>query len=103
MEPPSVEYRYEVTALPPSERGAVHERFTRPSPGEAVKFCGADGVVSGTADTAGEDAGPVPTALAAVTVIVYSVPFTRSGIIIGPAASVNAERPPVLAGETLTV
>jgi len=46
-------------------------------PAAAVRLCGADGVVRGVTDTAGDDAGPVPTLFAAVTVTVYAVPFVR--------------------------
>jgi len=40
---------------------------------------------------------------AAVTVIVYAVPLTRSGTVIGPDVPVKAVRPPVLAGDNMTV
>jgi hypothetical protein len=58
---------YLLIGLPPFEAGAVHASVTRPSPGVAVRPVGAPGTVAGVA-LAGADAGPVPTALVAVTV-----------------------------------
>ena len=61
---------------------------------------------AGVASTAGDDAGPVPTELDAVTVTPYSVPLTRPGIVnvYGPAAgtfTVVAAPPRVGVAETV--
>jgi len=83
--------------------GAAHVRTACPFPEAAARFCGAVGVVIGVADTAGEDAGPVPTLFVAVTVAVYVVPFVRFEIVIGPDVPVKIETPFVFAGDIVTV
>jgi hypothetical protein len=55
-----------VIALPPSEAGADHDRETCVLPAVAVFSVGASGTVRGVADRTLE-AGPLPTALVAVT------------------------------------
>ena len=64
--------------LPPSA-GAVQLTVAEPLPGRADAPVGAAGAVAPAGVTAfdGADAGPVPTALVAVTVNVYVVPFVR--------------------------
>jgi hypothetical protein len=59
---------YPVTAEPPFEAGAVHDTVAWPAPGVAVTPVGAPGTVRGVAE-AGPEAGPVPTAFVAVTVM----------------------------------
>jgi len=72
--PPSVEYWYEVMALPPSSAGAAQERAVWPLPGVAVRFCGAEGIVSGVAEIAAE-LSPLPALFTARTHTEYAVPF----------------------------
>jgi hypothetical protein len=68
--------RYDVTAEPPSSAGADHTTTASPSPGDADTSVGAPGTVRGVTTTA-SDARDVPTALVAVTVKEYSVPFVN--------------------------
>jgi hypothetical protein len=60
---------------PPLLDGAVHETVTCALPATPVTPVGAPGMVAGVTALDGDDAGPVPTALVAVTVKVYEVPF----------------------------
>jgi hypothetical protein len=60
-----------VIGLPPSDDGATHDTVACPSPGTAVTAVGAPGAVaaaSGVTAVEGDDAGPGPTPLVAVTV-----------------------------------
>ena len=59
---------YEVIALPPFEAGGVHDTVADASPAVAVTAVGAPGTVAGVTLFDARDAGPVPTALVAVTV-----------------------------------
>jgi hypothetical protein len=59
---------YFVIALPPLLDGAVHVTVADPSPAVAATPVGAVGRVFGVTAFDGEDAGPVPLALVAVTV-----------------------------------
>jgi len=70
-------------ALPPLLEGALHERLTCPSPGEAEKLSGAEGVVAGVAFTAGLEAGPVPAAFVAATTTAYETPLVSPVKIMG--------------------
>jgi hypothetical protein len=55
-------------ALPPLELGAVNETVALLTPAVAVPIVGAPGAVSVVIELDAADAGPVPTALVAVTV-----------------------------------
>ena len=57
--------------------------MTCPFPGVAIKFCGALGVPIGVTAFDGAEAGPVPTALVAVTVNVYEAPLVSPVTVIG--------------------
>jgi hypothetical protein len=59
---------YDVIALPPLLAGAVHETLACVLPEVAVTPVGALGTVDGVTAVDGLDAGPVPFALAALTV-----------------------------------
>ena len=61
---------------------AVNANDTEPSPGVAARPVGADGVVRGVDDTAGETA-PSPMLFTARNLMVYSVPLDRPVIEIG--------------------
>ena len=61
--------RYSVIGLPPSVAGALHESATCPMPGVAFRLWGTEGTAKGVTVAGGSDAGPVPTAFVAVTVI----------------------------------
>src|SRR5579859_7670271 len=69
-------------ALPPLA-GAVHVTVADALPAAAVTPAGAAGTVGAAGVTVFEaaDAGPVPTALVAVTVKVYVTPFVRPPIV----------------------
>ena len=80
--------------LPPSLDGADQARVTWPLPRVAVSPVGAPGTfaeATGVAD-AGADAGPVPTALVAVTVKLYAVPFVNP-VTVQPVVADRAGRP----------
>jgi hypothetical protein len=83
-------------ALPPFG-GAVHERETCVFPGVAARPEGAEGTVAGVTALDEAEAGPVPTALVAVTVNVYDVPFVSPVIVIGLPVEVAEWPPPSLA------
>ena len=59
---------YDVIALPPLLAGAAHETLAWVLPAVAVTPVGALGTVDGVTAVDGLDAGPVPLALAALTV-----------------------------------
>ena len=61
---------YPLMAAPPFHKGATQLTTSWLVPVAAVTAVGASGTVRGVPDTAGEDAGPVPATLEAVTVIV---------------------------------
>ena len=65
----------------------------------AATIVGAPGTVAGVTVFDGADAGPVPTALVAVTVKVYAAPLVRPATVMGDAAPL-ALMPP---GEELAV
>jgi hypothetical protein len=69
-------------ALPPSLLGPVKLTVAWAFPGAAVTAVGAPGTVAGVTAADATDAGPVPTALVAVTVNVYAVPLERPGTTI---------------------
>ena len=62
-------------ALPPSLLGALKLTDAWALPRIAVTPVGAPGTVAGVTAFDGAEAGPVPTALVAVTVKVYAVPL----------------------------
>jgi hypothetical protein len=76
--PPSSEIcrEYPVTALPPFDTGAAHERATSPVPAVATNDLGTAGVVNGVAAVE-VVATPGPTMLIALTRNSYKVAFTR--------------------------
>jgi hypothetical protein len=65
-----------IGAPPVGVVGAVQYTVAWPAPGAALTVVGAAGTIDVTPTDAPE-AGPVPTALAAVTVKVYVVPLVR--------------------------
>src|SRR5258708_31537679 len=64
-------------AAPPLEAGASQLNITWLFPGVTSRPAGAPGTVAGVTELDGDEAGPVPTALVAVTVKVYLVPLVR--------------------------
>ena len=82
-------------AEPPSF-GADQTSVTLPLPAVAERSAGAPGVVAGVADIALE-AGPVPTALVAVTVKVCATPLVRPATVQPSAPAVVHVAPPGLA------
>ena len=76
--PPSVEYWYEVTGLPPSEP-AVKVRERDPSARAVAVTTGWSGTVAGVPATAA-DADDSPMALSARTWMSYVVPFVSPGM-----------------------
>lgn len=80
-------------AEPPLLTGAENETVASPLPLTAVTPVGAPGIVAGTTELLVPEEEPVPTALVAVTVKVYVVPFTRPVTVIGEAPPV-AVKPP---------
>jgi hypothetical protein len=74
---------YEVIAEPPLLAGGVNDTVACPFPTVAVPIIGALGTVAGTTELLVADAVLVPTALVAVTVNVYVVPFVRPVMTIG--------------------
>ncbi len=84
----------------PFVAAAVKVTEAEPFPGVAVPMVGAPGAVaSGVAELEGVEAGPVPTALVAVTVKVYAVPLVRPLTVIGLVVPVPVKPP----GELVTV
>ena len=82
-------------AEPPLLEGAVNETVACPLPETAETKVGASGTVAGVTELLVPEEVLVPTALLAVTVKVYVVPFVRPVIVIGelPPVAVN---PPTL-------
>jgi len=74
---------YDVTGLPPLEAGGAKLTVDCALPVVAVALVGGPGTVAGVTDGEGLEAGPVPTALVAVTVNVYEVPFVSPVTVIG--------------------
>ena len=72
---------YWVIGLPPLNTGACQLTRARPTPPAAATFVGGSGDVAGVTELDGSDGAPVPTALVAVTVNVYDVPFVRPATI----------------------
>ena len=72
-------------ALPPLLLGAVKLTVACALPRVAVTPVGAPGTVAGVTALDGDEAAPAPTALLAVTVKVYAVPFARPVITCGMA------------------
>ena len=69
-------------ADPPSDDGAVQETTDRESaPDVAANAVGAPGTVAAMAGAVGVDAGPVPTALLAVTVKVEALPLVSPATV----------------------
>ena len=69
VKPPGFEVAvYELMAAPPLEAGAVQATVTEPLPAVTELTVGAPGTVRGVTAAEGAEAGPVPTALVAVTV-----------------------------------
>jgi len=66
---------YEVIAEPPLEAGGVNAIEAWVFPAVAVPIVGGPGTAPGVTLFEGADAGPVPTALVALTVNVYAVPL----------------------------
>lgn len=78
LPPPEAVTVYPVIAAPPFDPGADHDTVTCASPGVAVVIVGEPGTeadATGVTEEDAADAGPVPTALVAVTVNVYAVPL----------------------------
>ena len=71
--------------------GAVNEIVACPLPLTATMLVGASGILSGITILLEEDAILVPTALVAVTVNVYEVPFVNPVTVIGefPPVTIN--------------
>ena len=92
-----------MTGEPPLDAGGLQDTDACESPAVATTLVGAPGTVAGadgvTAFDA-PDAGPVPTAFAAVTVNVYDVPLVRPATVAEVAPVVVAEAPP---GDAVTV
>jgi len=74
-----------VIAEPPVLAGGEKLTFACALPALAVPMVGAPGTVPGVTEFDGAEAGPVPTALVAVTVKVYAVPFASPVTVIGDA------------------
>jgi len=78
-----------VPALPPFAVGGVKLTTACALPAIADTAVGAPGTVAGVTEFEGDDAGPVPIALVAVTVKVYGVSFVSPVTVTGlpaPAA-----------------
>jgi hypothetical protein len=73
---------YDVIAEPPLLAGAVKATLACALPAVAVPMVGAPGIVAGVVLFDAADAGPVPSALVAVTVKVYAVPFASPVTVI---------------------
>lgn len=78
---------------PPFEAGGLNAIEACPLPGVTEVTVGVPGTVAGAIEFDGDDAGPVPAALVAVTENVYAVPFDRPVTTIGEDVPV-AVRPP---------
>lgn len=87
-------------AEPPVLDGAVHDTDACAFPGVALTPVGAPGTVVGVTAEDADEADPVPTALVAVTVNVYAVPFVRPVTVAVVAPVVVAVKPP---GDDVTV
>ena len=74
---PSAYTTYPVIADPPVSVGATQVTTALESPAVTATLPGAPGTVTGTTATDFDEAGPVPTAFAALTTNVYEVPFVR--------------------------
>jgi hypothetical protein len=74
---------YDVIGRPPLG-GAAQVTVAEPSPAVAVTPVGAPGTVGpvGVTEFEGSEGAPVPTALVAVTVNVYAVPFVRPVTVV---------------------
>jgi hypothetical protein len=90
---------YPVIGDPPVEVGALQDTVARPFPAVAETPVGAPGAVAGVTALDGDEAGPAPAPLVAVTVNVYAVPFVKPETVNGLAEPV-AVAPP---GEAVTV
>jgi hypothetical protein len=84
---------YPAIGLPPSLAGADQLTVAVVLPASAVTLSGVPGTVAGVTALEGEDAGPVPIALVAVTVNVYDVPLTRP-LTVQPADVLLQVAPP---------
>jgi hypothetical protein len=99
VKPPGFEVAvYKVIGLP-FDAGAIKLTVACVLPGVAVTPVGASGNAAGITLLEAADAGPGPTALVAVTVKVYDVPFVRPDTVIGLAVPV----PVILPGVEVTV
>jgi len=81
---------YLIIAEPLSESGAPHDKAATVPGGDtaAATETGLDGTVAGVTEAEAGEAGPLPTALLAVTVILYEVPLFSPVIVhevAGPA------------------
>jgi len=81
--PPEDVTVYSVTVLPPLSAGGSNDTVACPLPLTAVTFVGACGTVAGVTSADAVDAAETPTALVAVTVNVYAVPFVNPVTVIG--------------------
>jgi hypothetical protein len=73
---------YDVIAEPPLLAGAANVTLACAFPAVAVPMVGAPGIVAGVTLFDAADAGPVPSALVAVTAKVYAVPFASPVTVI---------------------
>ena len=73
--------------------GAVNEIVACPLPLTATTPVGASGTVAGATELLAEDEILVPTALVAVTVNVYDVPFVSPVTVIGDEPPVAVKTP----------
>jgi hypothetical protein len=92
---------YDVIADPPSLTGAVNVTVAWTLPRVAVPMVGAPGVVAGVTLLDAADGAPAPTALVAVTVKVYAVPFVRPLTVIDVHGAAHV--PVMLAGDDVAV
>jgi hypothetical protein len=78
-------------ALPPLEAGAAQEIVACPLAAVADTLVGAPGTVNGVTALEAAEVGPLPAALAAVTVNVYDVPAVRpvTVAVVAGAATVT--------------
>ncbi len=86
-------------AEPPFDAGGVKVTDAWPLPPVAVPTVGAPGTVATVTEFDAADAGPVPTALVAVTVKVYAVPLVRPETTMGEELPVPVNPP----GDEVTV
>jgi hypothetical protein len=82
-----------VIADPPFDTGAVKATEASVLPGVATGEVGAPGTVAGVTAEDVSEAAPSPTALVAMTVKVYAVPFVRPETMIGEAEPVPVKLP----------